>query len=210
MELSALLGFAAVAVTLLIVPGPDWAYVLGAGMRDRVVMPVVSGILIGYALITVVVVVGVGAVISDVPAVLTVLTTVGALYLAWLGITTLRSARSAALQADQGTALAASQIGYLARGVGVSALNPKGLLLFLSILPQFAHSTNSLPMPAQFAVLGAEYVVLAGLIYFPLGLAAHHVLGARPGVAVQMTKVAGVAMILGGIALLGERILHSL
>ena len=41
MALSALLGFAVVAFTLIVVPGPDWAYVLAAGTRDHVVVPVV-------------------------------------------------------------------------------------------------------------------------------------------------------------------------
>ena len=52
MELSAVLGFAVVAFTLIVVPGPDWAYVLAAGARDHVVVPVVGGILLGYVMIT--------------------------------------------------------------------------------------------------------------------------------------------------------------
>jgi threonine/homoserine/homoserine lactone efflux protein len=43
MELSAVLGFAVIALTLIVVPGPDWAYVLAVGTRDHVVLPVVTG-----------------------------------------------------------------------------------------------------------------------------------------------------------------------
>ncbi|MGZ4476880.1 MAG: LysE family translocator, partial [Nocardioides sp.] len=60
MEMSAVLGFAAIALTMIAVPGPDWAYVLGVGARDRVLVPAVGGLMVGYVLITLVVSVGVG------------------------------------------------------------------------------------------------------------------------------------------------------
>ena len=78
MELSVVLGFAALAFTLIAVPGPDWAYVLAAGSRDHVVTPVVGGILIGYALITAMVVAGVGPLMAAVPMALVALTLAGA------------------------------------------------------------------------------------------------------------------------------------
>jgi arginine exporter protein ArgO len=77
-ELSAVFGFAAVALAMIAVPGPDWAYVLAAGTRNHVVWPVVSGIAIGYALITAVVALGVGPLIATRPLALTALTAVGA------------------------------------------------------------------------------------------------------------------------------------
>lgn len=44
------------------------------------------------------------------------------------------------------------------------------------------------------------------MFYLPLGYAADRVLGTRPRVAEVTTKVAGVAMILVGAALLAERV----
>jgi threonine/homoserine/homoserine lactone efflux protein len=64
MELSAVAGFALIAVTLILVPGPDWAFVLASGVRDRVVGPAVLGLMLGYAAITAVVAVGVGPVLA--------------------------------------------------------------------------------------------------------------------------------------------------
>ncbi len=49
-----------------------------------------SGILLGYVLITAVVVVGVGPLATTLPAALLVLTVVGAGYLVYLGVCTLR------------------------------------------------------------------------------------------------------------------------
>lgn len=60
MSLAAALGFALVAFLLIIVPGPDWAFVLAAGARDRAVLAPVTGLCLGYLLVTIVVAAGVG------------------------------------------------------------------------------------------------------------------------------------------------------
>ncbi|MFC0582053.1 LysE family translocator [Micrococcoides hystricis] len=205
--MTAVLGFALIAFTLIVVPGPDWAYILAAGARDHVVVPVVSGVMVGYALITLVLVVGLGALVAAVPAVLLGLTVAGSTYLLYLGWKTVRSASAAEYGQVQG-ALASSSRAYFARGVGVSALNPKALLLFLSILPQFTRVSAEWPMPAQFAALGGIYIVMASLIYLFLGFAADKVLGSRPQVAQILTRVAGIAMICLGVGLIGEQVLE--
>lgn len=211
MELGLILGFAAIAFTLIAVPGPDWAYILAAGARDRVVLPAVGGLMLGYTLITAVIAVGVGPVAANVPFILVALTIVGAGYLVYLGVKTLRSTARIESDGAQKT-LARGPFGYVARGVAVSGLNPKGLLLFLSILPQFARANQPWPLPVQLAVLGMVFVLICGVFYLVLGFAANRVLGSRPRVAQITTRVAGIAMILVGLALLGERaveIIHA-
>ena len=208
MELSAVLGFAVIALTLVVVPGPDWAYVLAAGARDRVVAPVVGGILLGYVAVTAVVVAGVGPLVAAVPMALVALTVGGAAYLMYLGVQTLRSPGH--VQAGSTAPLAASPLRYLARGVGVSALNPKGLLIFLAILPQFTDAGRGWPVPVQLATLGGIFIAICALFYLSLGHAANRVLGARPGLARATTKVAGMAMIFVGVGLLAERVYQML
>ncbi len=209
MEPAAVLGFAAIAATLIAVPGPDWAYVLAAGARDHVVLPAVAGIVAGYALITTIIVIGVGPLVAAVPFALLALTVAGSAYLIYLGIRTLASSRKAHATAETGT-LAASTRGYVLRGIGVSGLNPKGILIFLSILPQFTQHAGGWPLPAQFAFLGIVYMLITAAFYVPLGYAADRVLGARPRVAKITTLIAGIAMILVGIALLAERTIETL
>lgn len=206
METSAALGFALVAFTLIAVPGPDWACVLAAGARDRVVAPVVVGLLLGYAAITVVVAVGVGQLVTAIPAAMIGLTVAGAAYLIYLGIRTLQS--PAHLYADD-TASSTSTWHYVVRGAGVSALNPKGLLIFLSILPQFAHQGGSWPLSVQLLALGGIFIAICAAFYLPLGHAASTVVRARPRVAQVTTKIAGLAMIGVGLALLAERIVEA-
>lgn len=210
MESSALLGFAAVALALIVVPGPDWAHVLAAGARDRIVAPAVSGIAIGYVIVTAVLVAGLGPLVTGLPGALATLTVVGGGYLVWVGIRTLRTARHAAIGAEQVAIPAMSGRSHLRRGIGVSALNPKSLLLFLAILPQFAHASIPWPLPVQLGALGGVYVLISILFLASLGLAAERVLGARPGVARATSTVAGVAMVLAGVALLIERVLTVL
>lgn len=86
MEMGLLTAFWAISFSLVLTPGADWAYAISAGLRDRAIMPAVSGMLLGYLAITLVVAAGVGALVAGVPAVLTVLTVLGAGYLLWLGV----------------------------------------------------------------------------------------------------------------------------
>ncbi|MCL6423581.1 LysE family translocator [Brachybacterium sp. JHP9] len=208
MDPTAVAGFAVIAFALIAVPGPDWAFVLAAGARDHVVWPAVGGLMVGYLVLTAVVAVGIGPLIAAIPLAMTLLTVGGALYLLHIGVRTLRSSSHAADAVRPAGPLAASAAGYMRRGAMVSGLNPKSMLLFLAILPQFAHPGQSLPLPAQLAVLGCVYVVLTGLFCVPLGFASHQVLGARPTVARVTTIVSGIAMVLAGIALLAERIIQ--
>ena len=80
--------FWVIAFLLVIVPGPDWAFTVSAGLRGRSVLPAVGGIVLGYAAMTVVVAAGVGALVARTPAFLSALTVAGGLYLMWHGTTT--------------------------------------------------------------------------------------------------------------------------
>jgi threonine/homoserine/homoserine lactone efflux protein len=202
-----LLTFWALVAVLVIVPGPDWAFTLGAGVRDQVVLPAVAGLLLGYLAITAVVAAGVGAVVAGTPAVLSALTVVGAAYLIYLGGGLLaRPGADGALVEPAGGA-ARRRWSVLVRGVGVSGLNPKGLLLFLAVLPQFTDPDHGWPEPVQLTVLGLVFVATCGLFYTALGLCARSVLRARPRTGRVVSRVSGSAMVLIGLVLLGERLL---
>ncbi len=57
----------------------DWAYVISAGIRGRVVVPAVAGLLFGHLLMIAIVVAGVGALLVGNPLALTALTCWGRL-----------------------------------------------------------------------------------------------------------------------------------
>jgi threonine/homoserine/homoserine lactone efflux protein len=196
--------FWGVSFLLVLVPGADWAYAIAAGLRHRTILPAVGGLLAGYLVLTAVVAAGVAALVAGSPLILTVLTAVGAVYLVWLGFTTvLRAAAPQALE----EAAASSWMGQLAKGAGISGLNPKALLLFLTLLPQFVLHGASWPFGAQIAVLGLVHTANCAVVYAGVGTAARRVLRMRPAVATVVSRCSGAAMIVIGALLLADRLL---
>ncbi|MEV2251668.1 LysE family transporter [Streptomyces sp. NPDC050147] len=204
MAVSSITAFWAVSVLLILVPGADWAYAINAGLRDRSVVPAVGGLLLGYVALTAVVAAGVAAVVASTPSVLTALTVIGALYLVWLGATTLARPAVAGTAAQEGDGAAAGA--RLLKGVGISGLNPKALLLFLALLPQFTAPDGSWPLAAQIGTLGLVHTLSCAAIYLSVGVLARTVLRARPAAARAVTRLSGAAMIVIGVLLVAERL----
>jgi threonine/homoserine/homoserine lactone efflux protein len=225
MAASSIIAFWAVVLLLIIVPGADWAYVIGTVLGHRSVLLAVGGIVLGYAGMTIVVAAGVGGIVARTPASLTALTIAGGLYLIWLGARTVTRPTAPAITIDStpsgtgagpvsasGTgagSVSASGTGRatLAKGIGVSGLNPKGLLVFLAILPQFTSPRGSWPLTVQLAVLGLVFTLTCAAFYLCMGSLADRILRARPGTARAITRFSGTAMIVIGALLLAERLL---
>lgn len=203
MDVNLLLAFWGVAVLLIVVPGPDWAFVLTSGRRDRTVIPAVGGLMIGYTLLTAIVAAGVGTLITERPVILTVISVVGAGYLILLGAGLL--VRPSVIPDDPPDASSSSWGIRLATGIGVSALNPKGLLTFLALLPQFTRQSADWSSTWQIGALGLVFVLSCGAFYAALGTTTRVVFRGRPGVALALSRVSGVAMIGIGIAVIIER-----
>jgi threonine/homoserine/homoserine lactone efflux protein len=195
---------------LVLTPGPDWAYVIAVGLRDRVVAPAVAGLVVGYAALTAVVAGGLAAVIATSSGALIALTLVGAAYLLWLGISILSrpSEGGSAAQAPVHLHLP-SAVGVVTRGAATSGLNPKALLLFLAVMPQFVDRHGGLPVTVQIAVLGAVHMTNCAVAYLALGTLARNTLVSRPTAASTVTRASGVAMVILGVLLLIERAVAS-
>ena len=84
----------------------------------------------------------------------------------------------------------------------MSGLNPKGLLLFLALLPQFTDPAGTWPLAAQIALLGVLHTANCGVGYLGVGALTRVVLRAHPAVARRTSRLSGIAMILLGAALL--------
>ena len=210
MAASSIAAFWVVSSLLIMVPGADWAYTIGAGLRGHSVVPAVGGIVLGYAAMTIVVAAGVGALVARSPALLGALTIVGGLYLMWHGATTLArpsgpDTTSNGAPASESAPARTSQATLL-RGAGVSALNPTGLLLFLALLPQFTSPHGRWPLAVQLAVLGVVFMLSCGTFYLCLGSVARKTLHARPAAARAVTRVSGAAMFIIGALLLADRL----
>jgi threonine/homoserine/homoserine lactone efflux protein len=196
--------FWAVSFLLVITPGADWAYAIAAGLRHRVVLPAVGGLLVGHLAATAVVAAGVGALIARSPLVLTVLTAAGAAYLVWLGIGTLAHPPAPQTHTEKP---AGSWLRQAAKGAGVSGLNPKVFLLFLALLPQFTDPDAAWPVSGQIVLLGLVHVASCAVVYTGVGTGARRILRARPTAARAVTRVSGTAMVVIGVTLLAEQVI---
>lgn len=201
------LAFIVVAVALACTPGVDWAFTITAGLRQRSFIPAVAGLCSGYVLHTVLLVAGLAALLAGMPGVLGWLTMTGAVYLLWLGASTLRSWRGASFSAGAGVGHSGgTQLKAFLQGVGTSGINPKGLLFFVALVPQFVSADAALPVPVQSGLLGLTFVLLVAFIYTGVALLSRTLLQTRPGAARAVTLASGVVMVLLGAALLGEQI----
>ncbi|MEV0590636.1 LysE family translocator [Nonomuraea cavernae] len=203
MTAGSVFAFWGVALLLIVVPGADWAFTIGAGLRGRSVYPAVSGLVVGYAAVTLVVAAGVGALVAANPVILTGLTVVGGLYLIWHGTTTF--ARPATFTAPADGPAGNDWTTFL-RGIGVSGLNPKGLLIFLALLPQFTDPRGAWPVAAQIGVLGLAFMTTCGLFYLAVGRLTRALLYGRPAGRL-ISRLSGAAMIGVGAWLLIDRLL---
>jgi len=204
------LAFVIVAVTLACTPGVDWAYSIAAGLRQRSFLPAVAGLCSGYVLHTALLVAGLAAVLTGVPGLLGWLTIAGAAYLLWLGVSTMRSWRGASFSADDAVGQSRNQLRTFLQGMGTSGINPKGLLFFLALVPQFVSPEASLPVPVQSGVLGLTFVLFAGIIYTVVALGSRKLLQSRPSAARVVTLASGIIMVGLGAVLLGEQVLPML
>lgn len=203
------LAFLVVAGALACTPGVDWAYSITAGLKQRSFVPAVAGLCGGYVLHTVLLVLGLAALLTAAPGVLGWLTVAGAAYLLWLGLTTLRSWRGASFGAGevQGPA---NQLRTFLRGMGTSGINPKGLLFYVALVPQFVSPDGSLPVPVQSGLLGLTFVLMVAVVYSCVALLARRLLHSRPGAARRVTLGSGVIMVGLGCVLLSEQLVPVL
>lgn len=222
MDPQALVGFLIIAFALTCTPGPDWAYSIAAGLGRRSFVPAVAGLCSGYVLHTILLAAGIAAVMTAIPGLLIWLTVAGALYLLWLGFVTAKSWRSAGFGAAGAGAspvpsgpVPAGPLGGPAagpggrraflQGVGTSTINPKALLFFVALTPQFIRPHAAFSIPVQSAVLGLSFVVCTAVIYTLVAAGSRKLLRSRPGGARVITLCSGVTMLGLGAVLLAEQ-----
>ncbi|MCU1541756.1 MAG: lysine transporter LysE [Arthrobacter sp.] len=201
------LAFLVVAGALACTPGVDWAYSITAGLRQRSFVPAIAGLCGGYVLHTVLLVAGLSALLAGIPGVLGWLTVAGAAYLLWLGATTLRSWRGASFGGAAADLPApANQLRTFVQGMGTSGINPKGLLFYVALVPQFVSPEASLPVPVQSGLLGLTFVLLVAVVYSCVAILARKLLHSRPAAARRVTLASGMIMVALGLVLLAEQL----
>ena len=156
-----LLTFAAAAFAIIVVPGPSVLFIISRGvvLGRRAALATVAGNAAGLAVQVTAVAAGLGAVVERFVAVFTVMKLAGAGYLVWLGIKAIRNRH--ALGASIGMPIEPRSVRRILReGFIVGVSNPKSVLLFVAILPQFV-DRGAGAVPLQMLVLGGIAVCVA-------------------------------------------------
>lgn len=203
MEASLLTAFWIVSISLVMVPGADWAYVISAGLRGSAVAPAVVGMLAGYLAITLIVAAGIGTLVMSVPGVLSVLTALGGAYLLWLGVRTFMRPSELAVGQTQDER---SHWKWSARGFAVSGLNPKAILLFVALLPQFTRRDAGWSVSTQMVALGLAHMINCAAVYSVVGVGSKAILTTRPKAARRVSQLSGATMIMVAVTLFGEQV----
>ena len=189
------LPFALTEVALCLSPGPAVLLVVSRALALGTRASIWSnlGILAGNAMYFALTAAGLGVVLLASHELFTIVKWTGAAYLIWLGIAALRGRGRHAPAAVPAPGRA------FASGFVLQAANPKALVFFAALLPQFIDPTG--PIGAQVALLGITSMVIEFLVLLGYGLLAARMgmLSARPRFARLADRVAGALLIAAGV-----------
>lgn len=148
-----LLAFATLTLVVAYFPGPALLYTAAQTIAHgrRAGFMAMLGIHLGCYLHVFAAAFGLSVVFKHVPELYLAVKMAGAAYLVWLGIGMIRSRLAAA---DAPVAPPKTVKRALIDSFIVEVLNPKVALFFIAMLPQFVDPAASLPVWAQFLILG--------------------------------------------------------
>ena len=196
---------------LILIPGPSVLFVVsrGVALGRKAALATVAGNASGFALQLLLVSAGVGAIVARSDAVFTALKLIGATYLIFLGVRNIRDRKKLA-QIFGPTQVEPKSVRRIIReGFFVGATNPKGILIFTAVLPQFIDRSQG-HVTIQLVLLGVICIMIALLSDGAWALAsgtARHWLGSSPKRLERMSGVGG-AMLIGlgvGLAVTGRK-----
>lgn len=160
-SLPALLTFALAAIALIVLPGPTVLFVIGRSLALGRLGGFLSvlGNALGLVPTILAVALGLGAIVTQSIVVFTIIKFVGAAYIVYLGVQAIRHRRTM-VRGGSGSVAGKSRWRLVTEGFVVGVSNPKSLVFFVAVLPQFVDYTAG-SVPAQMATLGLVFVVLA-------------------------------------------------
>ncbi|WP_405133640.1 LysE family translocator [Nocardia sp. NBC_01388] len=156
-----LLAFLVAGTILIVIPGPGVLFVIGRALSSgrRAALLSVLGHSLGVLAMLVLVAAGLGAVVAASAIALTVVKLAGAVYLIYLGVQAIRERRSLR-EAWESRAEPAQGVRLLRQAFLVGVSNPKAIIFFSAVLPQFV-SPSAGRVPLQILILGLIFVAIA-------------------------------------------------
>lgn len=204
MTLDSWIAFTVLETVLCLVPGPAVLFVMGQGLAQgpRPALAASLGILSANALYFAISATGVGALLLASYEVFFAIKWLGVAYLLWLGARALL-ARPEALALAGARRSGAWRV--LRRAFLVQAANPKSILFFGALLPQFVDPAGDIV--GQMLVLGGTSVAVEFVVLSAYGGLAGRLrrFATRPEVALWFERTAGGLLIAAGIGMAAIR-----
>ncbi|MGI9283141.1 MAG: LysE family translocator [Endozoicomonas sp.] len=195
MTLDQWLAYLMASLVLILIPGPDtflvaaWSAAKGFKAGIQAALGTVSGILVHTAAATL----GLSAILSSSAMAFTAVKIMGALYLVYLGIKTIREGIASAPKND----VRNKRSNPFLQALLTNVLNPKVALFFLAFLPQFIDPSRA--VENQLLALGTAFSILTTIYYVSLVFLAGKI-ARKMG---QNVMVQTLAKWLGGLMMIG-------
>lgn len=200
--LTTLLAFSGATLILVLLPGPNLLFILGAGISGgrRTALAAAVGVEVGTLVHVLAAALGISALLQSSAAAFSTVKYLGVAYLVLLGIKALRAKPG---EANEQAAEPQSTLTAMRRGALVNILNPKVSLFFLAFLPQFIDPGRG---------SAAQQILILGLAFFGIALAIDLVYAAcsgslgrwlkkRPTLVRRQERIAGsIYLVLGALA----------
>ncbi|MBC8194283.1 MAG: LysE family translocator [Acidimicrobiia bacterium] len=196
---TSLVAFGALSAVLVPIPGPSVMFVVSraVSLGRRAALLTVVGNAVGLYLQVLLVAAGLGVVVEKSAVVFTSVKLVGAGYLVWLGVQAIAHRKELAQVLDAAGTVRRRR-SLVQDGIVVGVTNPKTVLFFTAILPQFVEAGGA-PAASQMAVLGLVFVVIALVLDSAWGLVAGTARTWFLGSPQRLEKIGGA----GGLVMVG-------
>lgn len=166
MELATLALFVATVLPLICTPGPDMLFVTAQAVSgSNAGLKATAGVCTGYVVHSTLVAFGLAAIVAASPLLFEALRWLGVCYLVYLAVQLIRSA----LRPGRRAPAAEVKRRVFRRGFLTALLNPKGMMIYVAILPQFMTQQGDAALQA--AILSAIFIALCGAFYSGLSIA---------------------------------------
>ena len=166
MDLQTLLLFSATVIPLICTPGPDILFISSQGLSGGIsaAWKANLGIILGYVTHAILAALGLAAIVATSPIIFQTIKWVGVAYVAYLAVRMLLSAmKSRKFQIN-----VVSTQAVIGKAFLTSFLNPKGVLVYFAIVPNFIHVSESVAI--QSLILSATFITSCIIIYGAIGM----------------------------------------
>lgn len=194
-------------LAFMITPGPSHLLMLTNSMSHgfKPSLATAAGDLSANALQMLAASLGLAAIIIASQQALSVIKWLGVAYLLWMGIKMLRRAGSEIGAAGQ-TKKISIKVLWL-QGFLTSAVNPKAVVFFAALFPQFIDPTQ--PVAMQFLILSITYIAVDGAFLVSYGASASWIAKRIKGNGKALLDRIGGTFLIGAALLLGAKTLRE-